>query len=87
MQDLTRLRVLCGSTLLLAITACCLTAAGLFVSSEGKPSRWRTPAALGASVLLVYASATRFNAMFATAPLLVAWLPEAWLRGWWRTGI
>lgn len=55
------------------LAACCLAALGLALAFPDRRS------ALGAALLLlVFASATRFNAAFATAPLLCLWLPERW---------
>ncbi len=55
------------------LAACCLAALGLALRWPG-----RRPAFAAALVLLVFASATRFNAAFATAPLLCIWLPARW---------
>lgn len=41
--------------------------------------------ALAALPLIVVAAATRFNAAFAAAPLILLILPERWTRGPWRT--
>ncbi|WP_231639015.1 hypothetical protein [Sphingomonas profundi] len=53
------------------LAACCLLAAALILARP----RAAVPLAVG---LLVFASATRINAPFATAPLLVALLPPRW---------
>jgi hypothetical protein len=56
------------------LAACCLAAVGL--AAQG--SRW---ARAIAAVLLVIAAATRFNAPFAAAPLLVWLMPARWTVG------
>lgn len=61
------------------LLACCLAAAGL--AAQGG----RTPRLL-ALLLLVIAAATRFNAVFAAAPLLVWLLPPRWTSGVLRHG-
>ncbi len=53
------------------LAACCLLATGLILAG-GRASR------IAAVLLLVFASAVRMNAVFATAPLLVALLPPRW---------
>lgn len=52
------------------LAACCLVASGLLLRF-GKEKA----AAAAAFALLLFATATRFNALFATAPLLAAWRP------------
>lgn len=59
--------------------ACCLVAAGLLFAFRERPGGTRVIAFVVVVILLQFASATRFNAMFATAPLLIAWAPERWL--------
>ena len=59
------------------LTACCLAAVGLTV----QPGRVARPIAAG---LLIIAAATRFNAVFAAAPLLVWLMPVRWQGGRWR---
>ena len=54
------------------LAACCLLAGGLILL------RRRPVVAALAFVLLVFASALRVNAVFATTPLLVALLPPGW---------
>lgn len=58
------------------LTCCCLVACGLLLAFGETRGRSRLLAAVGASLLLLFATATRFNAVFATAPLLAAWLPS-----------
>lgn len=55
------------------LAACCMAALGLALRFPN-----RKPALGAALVLLIFASATRFNAAFATAPLLCLWLPQRW---------
>ena len=57
------------------LAACCLAAAGLILCRETTPARPGLIAGVAAAVLLGLATATRVNALFATAPLLVALLP------------
>jgi hypothetical protein len=59
------------------LTACCLAAVGL-ATHGGRPAR------LIALALLTVAAATRFNAGFAAAPLLVWLLPARWQDDRWR---
>jgi hypothetical protein len=66
------------------LAACCLTAAGLILTRETMGGGWRPLAAGMAGLLLVLATATRFNAVFATAPLLVALLPARDTNRPWR---
>ncbi len=49
--------------------------------------RWHwAPRAIG--ILMLIAAATlRFNAFFATVPLMVALLPAGWRDRWWRLGV
>ena len=60
------------------LAACCLVAAGLAFATDG---RGATLARIAAVALLVFATAVRINAVFATVPLLVALLPGSWTRG------
>lgn len=57
------------------LAASCLVVAGLLLR-YGEGPRW-LPRVLGAA-LLVFATATRINAVFATVPLLVALMPVRW---------
>ncbi len=68
------------------LAACCLAALGLDLATErgGRGRRW---ALVTACLLLAFASATRFNAVFATAPLLAAWAPRRWLERPSRIGL
>ena len=62
----------------LLAASCLLAAALLFAGREARsPARWA--AFILSFALLVFASAVRINALVATAPLLAAWLPDAWL--------
>jgi len=61
------------------LAAACLCAAGLIFLRGEVAGRGRAFCVAGAAVLLVFASALRFNAVFATAPLFAALLPERWL--------
>jgi hypothetical protein len=65
------------------LAALCLLASGLILARPDKPLLAGI-IALGA---LVVATATRFNAVFATAPLAVALLPEPWTRSIQRVAI
>jgi hypothetical protein len=65
------------------LTACCLTSAGLLFASGDWSLSWRRIAGMAALAILIFASATRFNAVFATAPLLAAWMPDRWTRNPW----
>jgi len=67
------------------LAACCLAALGLAVAAEGVALTRRRAACAIACLLLAFASATRFNAVFATAPLLILWMPPRWLAGPART--
>lgn len=61
------------------LAACCLLVTGLLVAFRDATGSKRIVATMLAVIVLLFASATRFNAMFATAPLLAAWLPDVWL--------
>ncbi|CAN5444402.1 hypothetical protein BH10PSE12_BH10PSE12_23710 [soil metagenome] len=62
------------------LAACCLTAGGLLLwrNRTGEVGRIRPLVVAIAMVVLVFASATRINAVFATAPLLAAFAPRGW---------
>ncbi|MBU3078633.1 hypothetical protein [Sphingomonas quercus] len=61
------------------LCACCLVASGLLLASRRHSLR---PLAFAVALaLLLFASATRFNAVAATAPLLAGWAPRRWLSG------
>jgi hypothetical protein len=66
------------------LAACCLTAGGLLFSHARTRANARQPGhvrplATGLAILLLmFASATRINAVFATAPLLAAFAPRGW---------
>lgn len=68
------------------LAACCLFVAGLLFRFRDATGHKRIAATFVAFVILLFASATRFNAMFATAPLLAAWLPGALFNKMWRAG-
>ena len=61
------------------LTACCLAAVGLTVQGS-------RPARLIAAGLLIIAAATRFNAVFAAAPLLVWVIADRRQAARWRQG-
>lgn len=63
------------------MAVCCLAAAGLALFAEETGKRKLRGVAVA---LLVLASATRINAVFATAPLLAGMLPERLLERPWR---
>jgi len=71
-----------GSILKDPLLACLLAmAAALAIARENRGS---IAYALAALPLIVVASATRFNAPFAAAPLLLLLLPARWTQGMWR---
>jgi hypothetical protein len=59
------------------LAACCLAAAGLGLSDRHNGMAEKVAGGM-AILLLVFATATRFNAVFATAPLLAALAPQKW---------
>lgn len=67
------------------LAACCLISAGLLLASDGWKSSRRRLAFIGALAILMFATATRVNAIFATAPLLAAWMPRGSMGNPWKT--
>jgi hypothetical protein len=76
-----------GAILKDPLLACLLLmASALILWRERSIGRARIWLALLPLPLIVVASATRFNALFAAIPLLILLLPPESIRSWWRLG-
>jgi hypothetical protein len=74
-----------GAILKDPLLACMLLmASALILWRERSAGRIRIWLALPALALIIVASATRFNALFAAAPLIALLPPSEWVRGWRR---
>jgi hypothetical protein len=69
------------------LAACCLVSAGLLLASEKWPPSGRRLAFIVTLAILLFASATRVNAVFATAPLLAAWIPHWATQRPWKIAV